>query len=102
MRIIVNLCRWVSPLGLVLLLAVQFGAGTASAQGVDVRQACTPDAMRLCNEFIPDEAKVKSCMMAKRRELSVGCRTAIAAMHHGRGTVRVRHVRYRHYHHHHH
>lgn len=100
MRTIMKLCRWLSPLGLVLLLTVQFGAVTANAQGVDVRQACTPDAMRLCNQFIPDEAKVKTCMMSKRRELSTECRTAIAAMHHGHREARVRHTRYRHHRHH--
>jgi hypothetical protein len=83
--------------GGVLLLGVHIGAGSASAQVIDVRQACTPDAMRLCNEFIPDEGKVKSCMMAKRRLLSVECRTAIAATH-GHHGARVRRVHYRHHH----
>jgi hypothetical protein len=97
MRTIGIICRRALPLGIVLLL-LKLGAGAAQAQTVDVRQACTPDAMRLCNNFIPDEAKVKSCMMAKRRELSVECRTAIAAMHHGRHTVHVRRVvHYRHH-----
>lgn len=98
MRIMTKLCRRILPLGLLLLLAVQFGAVSAHAQGVDVRQACTPDAMRLCNQFIPDEAKVKTCMMAKRGQLSAECRTAIAAMHRGgHREGRVRHVHYRHH-----
>jgi hypothetical protein len=98
MRIIAIVCRRVLPLGFVLSLGCHLGVGTAAAQVVDVRQACTPDAMRLCRDFIPDEGKVKSCMMARRRELSVECRTAIAATHHGHRVARVRHG---HSHHHH-
>ena len=48
------------------------------AQGSDAaREACTPDAMRLCNEFIPDEARVRSCMLSKRSQLSEACRVAM-------------------------
>jgi len=86
--------RLALPVGTFLL----FGLGGAVAQVVDVRQACTPDAMRLCSEFIPDEAKITRCMMAKRAQLSIECRSAMAG---GRARVRhayVRHVRVRHVH----
>ncbi len=36
--------------------------------------ACSGDAMRLCSDAIPDEAKVSSCMMARKLDLSAGCR----------------------------
>lgn len=93
------ICRLALPLGALIL----GGLGGAGAQGVDVRQACTPDAMRLCNEFIPDEAKVRSCMLAKRVQLSQECRLAMG----GGPRVRERHYvhgyhehhYYRHYHH---
>ena len=99
MRTIVIACRRVLPLGGVLLLSLHLGA--ARAQEVDVRQACTPDAMRLCKDFIPDEGRVKSCMMAKRRELSMECRTAIAGQgRHGRHYERGRREHYYHHHHH--
>jgi hypothetical protein len=59
-------------LGSILLLGSLNGA---SAQGSDAaREACTPDAMRLCNEFVPDEGKVRSCMLSKRSQLSEACR----------------------------
>lgn len=75
----------------------------ASAQGSDeARQACTPDAMRLCSEFIPDAAKVKTCMLHKRRELSEACRTAMSggAREGRRVARRARHIvhHYRHHH----
>jgi hypothetical protein len=43
----------------------------------EAQQACTPDAMRLCSEFIPDVPKVTACMHAKRAQLSAACRTVM-------------------------
>ena len=68
-------CALALPVGILL-----GSLGAASAQGSDAaREACTPDAMRLCNEFIPDEGKVKSCMLSKRSQLSEACRLAMRA-----------------------
>jgi hypothetical protein len=50
------------------------GGGNASESA---RQACTPDAMRLCSDAIPDVAKVKACMQAKWSQLSEPCRAAM-------------------------
>jgi hypothetical protein len=74
------------------------GLDGASAQGVDVQQACTPDAMRLCSEFIPDRGKTAACMMRKRGQLSAECRTAIGGGR-GHGRRAPRHGTH-HYHHH--
>jgi hypothetical protein len=74
MRITHFVC-WLSlPVGALLC-----GLSGAAAEPVDVRQACTPDAMRLCSDVIPDIPKVTACMHAKRRQLSQECRTAMAA-----------------------
>jgi hypothetical protein len=35
--------------------------------------ACTPDAMNLCQAAIPDEGRVRDCLIQKRRELSLAC-----------------------------
>jgi hypothetical protein len=86
MRLATVICRLAVPVGVLL-----YGLGGASAQGVDVRQACTPDAMRLCSEFIPDVAKITACMTAKRAQLSQLCRTAMVA---SRPAPRRRVVRY--------
>jgi hypothetical protein len=88
---------------LILLAAVLFcRIDGAAAQGSDaVRQACTPDAMRLCSDVIPDVPKVTACMKAKSRQLSEACRVAMRGE---RGTTRVRYHRghYHHYRHCHH
>jgi hypothetical protein len=91
--------RWLAlPVGLLV-----GGISMASAQEVsqEVQQACTPDAMRLCSEFIPDRAKITACMIHKKRELSETC---LAAMHSGikgRRVIRRAHYEHEHEHHHH-
>jgi hypothetical protein len=94
MRRIHYVCYLALPVG-----ALLWGVGAAGAQGVDVRQACTPDAMRLCSEFIPDVAKITTCMHAKRAQLSQECRSAMGAGRHvGRRHAREGHVRHRKHH----
>ena len=38
------------------------------------REACTPDAMKLCSDFIPDPGRVKGCLMHHVAALSLPCR----------------------------
>ena len=69
-----------------------YRAGSANAEAPqDVQQACTPDAMRLCSQFVPDVAKITACMKAKHAQLSATC---ITAMRGGRHVVRreARHI----------
>jgi len=90
-------------IGVTLLLAggLFFHPDRAAAQADDAaRQACTPDAMRLCGDVIPDVAKVTACMKAKRAQLSAPCRLVMNSG--GRGGRATRHYRYHHYSRHHH
>ncbi|MGA8613952.1 MAG: hypothetical protein WB760_20210 [Xanthobacteraceae bacterium] len=92
------ICALALPVGILL-----GSLGVASAQGSDAaREACTPDALRLCSEFIPDEAKVKSCMLSKRPQLSEACRLAMRAKpaESERGERHHPHYHYRHHHRH--
>jgi hypothetical protein len=74
MRIVRSIC-WLTLLAGVLLCRLD----SANAEVSDAaKQACTPDAMRLCAEFIPDVAKVTACMSKKHSELSEACRMAMA------------------------
>ena len=49
----------------------------ARTKGVSVReqqeQACYNDAVTLCKDAVPDEAKITACMAAKRKQLSPLC-----------------------------
>jgi hypothetical protein len=93
--------RFLSRLVLPVVIVVG-AAGAAGAQSPEVQQACTPDAQRLCGQFIPDREKVTACMTAHRREWSAACRTAIAAERHvARGHRVYRHHGTHHYRHHH-
>jgi hypothetical protein len=91
-------------------LALPVGIIVGSINGANaevsdaVRQACTPDAMRLCSEFVPDAAKVRTCMLRKRRELSETCLTAMRGGAHERRRYyhRVRRVARHEGHHHEH
>jgi hypothetical protein len=95
MRFLRCVCRLALPVGLLI-----GGINAASAEvSQEVQQACTPDAMRLCSEFIPDRAKITACMMRKRRELSEAC---LSAMHGGRKVYRRERPVYHHYYHHYH
>jgi hypothetical protein len=68
-----------------LLLAVGFGAAPAAAQGTpQQQQACTPDVMRLCNQFVPDVAKITVCMAHNRSKIGQACRDAFPVASHGR------------------
>ena len=51
--------------------------------------ACTPDAMRLCQNAIPDASRVALCLVQNKRELSPACTVVFnrprgASIAHGR------------------
>jgi hypothetical protein len=70
-----------------LVWAVGFVPAPAAAQGTaQQQQACTPDAMRLCGEFIPDVAKITACMSRKRASLSPACKATMTSPSHGKKT----------------
>ncbi len=69
---------------LCLTAGLVFGAGTALAQTYDpdrmasqgdqkAREACTPDVMRLCNDYIPDVPQIVACLKRERANLSPAC-----------------------------
>ena len=65
-----------------LVLAVGLAPPPAAAQGTpQQQQACTPDVMRLCNQFIPDVAKISVCMAHNRANISQACRDAFPVAH---------------------
>ncbi|MGY8634557.1 hypothetical protein RAD15_18935 [Bradyrhizobium sp. 14AA] len=61
-----------ASLSLALAVLVQPGAGFAYTP--EQQQACTPDAMRLCGEFVPNVDAITACMIQKKAQLSPQCR----------------------------
>jgi hypothetical protein len=61
-----------------LALAIPLFASTiptpAFAYTPEQQQACTPDAMRLCGEYVPDVERITACMIARKSQLSPECR----------------------------
>jgi len=62
---------FVMAVGGLALIAVPAPALAATPEE---QQACQADAFRLCDKAIPDEQRVKACMLANVRKLSPGCR----------------------------
>jgi hypothetical protein len=68
--------RWVFACG--VLLAAGVSASVVSTPALaytqEQQQACTPDAMRLCGNYIPDVDRITACMIARKSQLSPDCR----------------------------
>jgi hypothetical protein len=45
----------------------------ANAYTQEDAAACTPDAMRLCQQAIPDGSRVHLCLVQNKRQLSPAC-----------------------------
>jgi hypothetical protein len=73
-------------LGLAIAAPVQ-----AQQSTINPEQACRDDAFRLCNNDIPDRAKVGACLRRNARSLSRDCRTVVLGGGGTRKTTRKRH-----------
>ena len=76
--------------GVLTLLIVAAGTRPAAAQASDAAERCTPDVMRLCNEFIPDADRITACLKSKRKQLSPSCSSALQPQG-GKRSARRRH-----------
>ena len=63
----------IAALALVTVPVAAFGQGTEEQQ-----QACTPDAVKLCSDTIPDIPKTTACMKAHFSQLAPRCQAAFA------------------------
>lgn len=64
-----------------LALALIVGAATTPAFGqsqAEYQMACQDDALRLCSEHVPDHAKIRSCLVAKKASLTAPCRALVS------------------------
>jgi hypothetical protein len=60
--------------------------------------ACTPDAMRLCQQAFPNESRVVLCLVKNRRQLNAACilafnraRSVIAASERPAAVMQTKH-----------
>ena len=72
------LLRSIGALAILAGLSTAAVAATASKAAPTLRDqeqaACYDDATKLCNEFVPDEQKIATCMRGKIDQVSAGCR----------------------------
>jgi hypothetical protein len=70
--------RWAFVLaGAAIAFLVNCRAGTAQDVEDATREACRPDALRLCSIYIPDVERITNCMTTKYKEVSPECRAAM-------------------------
>jgi hypothetical protein len=91
MRICLPRLHRASLLGVAALIIALTGQPAAAQGTPEQRAACQGDAMRLCNQYVPDVQRITACMAQHRRYLSPGCR---AAFYGGAKKKRVRRARY--------
>ena len=72
---------WKTTLAAGLVLTLGALASPATAQRADEmrnsQNPCVGDAQRVCNEFIPDRAKVASCLFKNKSKLTPACRAQL-------------------------
>ena len=69
-----RICHWGAAAALLLLFQTSEFQTSAFAQGTqDQRDACTPDAFRLCGAYMPDPGRVEACLRAAGPNLSRPC-----------------------------
>ncbi len=71
------LAQWC--ISLALLFATASPAPSFSQGTTEQRLACTPDVLRLCSAFIPNEDEITTCLRQKSAEFSDACKTAFEA-----------------------
>jgi hypothetical protein len=75
----------VFAIGFAVALGILIQPGTSHAYTPEQQQACQPDAMRLCGEFVPNVDAITACMIQKKSQLSPQCRVFFRS---GRGRAR--------------
>ena len=58
----------------VLTVIVLAAPAATFAYTDEERMACQDDAFRLCGQFVPDEQRVKACLIQNMSRLSPACR----------------------------
>ena len=62
-----------SLLAAISAIALTVAVEPSLAYTPEQQQACTPDAMRLCGEFVPNVDAITACMVQKKSQLSPQC-----------------------------
>ena len=72
---LMNRCRTGFHAAAIVMLAATLLARFNMAEA---RQACTPDVLRLCSNYLSDRGRIVSCLKRNARSLSPGCHGALS------------------------
>lgn len=70
--------RMLAALAVALALGAPSAALAQQAHSAEDEAACTPDVMRLCQEFIPNRKSIVACLVEKKKDLSPECNTVFS------------------------
>lgn len=73
-----NIMLKLSTLAVAVMIAAPLPALAYTQEDAD---ACTPDAMRICQNAIPDPGRVKDCLIQNKRTLSPACAVVMNRPH---------------------
>lgn len=62
--------KWSAVAFVIIMITAPLPALAYTQEDAD---ACTPDAMRLCQNAIPDASRVAQCLVQNKQQLSPGC-----------------------------
>ena len=65
-----NVMHKLSALAFIVMITAPLPAIAYTQEDAD---ACTPDAMRLCQNAIPDASRITQCLVQNKRQLSPAC-----------------------------
>jgi hypothetical protein len=65
--------RTYAALALLLSIGAPGAAFAQQTHSAEDEAACTPDVMRLCQEFIPDRDAIVTCLIKKKKDMSPEC-----------------------------
>jgi hypothetical protein len=68
-----NVMRKLTVMALLLMVAAPIPAIAYTQEDID---ACTPDAMRLCQQAFPNKSRVVLCLVRNKRQLNAACTMA--------------------------
>jgi hypothetical protein len=60
------------------LTVAVLSSAAAIAQSSDEQAACMDDAFNICSAYIPDRARVTTCMIQNKSKLSAACQSVMA------------------------
>ncbi len=70
--------RTCAALAFLFLIGAPGAVFAQQTHSAEDEAACTPDVMRLCQQFIPDRDAIVGCLIKKKKQMSPECSKVFA------------------------